>query len=248
MAAVAERIEVEAPVSAAEQLADLRRQIADKVAQRDLALRKQRECEADGQQHQTSIDRLPVFEDKLAALFEAKAAGDAKAAKECLAVEKDVATMREMAGRAKLELTGCRAAAKRFAKEAADADAQIDELRYEEARVRVRILIETFLASRAEYRRQCEQFAIGPMAQHFAMAAATVALAREIGLAGSELTAADLRDPEPGYAFQTSLSNTETVRGMFVDAWCFGQQAREPFARHVAGAVAQLRASLALPA
>jgi hypothetical protein len=239
----------EQPADLSAQLAAIRTEVAAREAERARALGRKAEAESDVKQNRATRERIPEFEAKVTALHEARSSGadDIKVLQKIEAAEKDLQEMREIAGRAELAERGALAAAKKFEAAAESAQARIDELRARRRQVSVQILREAFQASRSEYRAACTAFASGPMAQHFAMAAATVALAREMGLAGSELTAADLRDPEPGYAFQTSLSNTETVRGMFVDAWAFGRQAQEPFARRVAEIMAELRRVLALP-
>ena len=249
MAAVLERIEVEAPVSAAEQLADLRRQIADRVAQRDLALRKQRECEADAVQHQSTIDRVPMFQAKLEELFERKATGDAKAAKEIEAVTKDVETMTEMAGRAKLELHGCRAGAKRFAKEAADADAQIDGLSRVLTREVSHTLTHDNTADRAAHRVVLAEFVDAKVVEFFARGHARFVFAKDVlGLTKSELLRVDLHECHLGgrFAMQTTASNAEYHAGEgYLCAWGFDR--REAFEKRVAEIVAELTTQFWLP-
>jgi len=246
MAAVAERIE--APVSAAEQLADLRRQIADRVAQRDLALRKQRECEADAVQHQSTIDRVPMFQAKLEELFERKATGDAKAAKEIEAVTKDVETMTEMAERAKLELHGCRAAARKFGQEAADAQARIDELRREYRPVAAAIACERKDTARAAYRIAAGRLFGAEGLECYAWSEAAAMFARDaLGLRSSELLAADLHleDYAGVLTIPTTITNSETLKGAYQEWWEF--DLRQRFAQRVSEILAQLHSEFGLP-
>jgi hypothetical protein len=228
-------------------LAAIRKGIADATAALNRAESERVRCEAEAVQLQAIVDRLPVFREKVAALYEAQASGDESAAKKILAVEKDLETQAEISGRAELNVRGVRAAARKFQHQVEAAQNEVERLRREFKRAAVGILHDMFLASRREYKQACAAFAAGPMTQHFAIAAAAAALARELGLSKQEMTQADLRDPTPGFGFQTSLTNNEMQRdGSFVEGWTFYYEQQEPFARRTAEQAAKLRAELGI--
>jgi len=246
MSAVLEQSVTETPDLRA-RLAAILKDIADATAALNRAESERARCESEAVQLQAVIDRVPVFREKLAGLYEAQASGDESAAKKILAVEKDLETQVDISGRAELNLRGVRAAAHKFQQQVEAAQAQIERLRRECRDLRVRILRDAHLASRRKYKQACAAFAAGPMAAHFSCGTSTTALGRELGLSESELMAADLRDPEPGFAFQTTLTNSEMQRdGSFVDAWSFFEQTKEPYARQSAEMLAQMRAGLGL--
>ena len=230
-------------------LAAIRKGIADATAALNRAESERARCEGEAVQLQAIVDRLPVFREKLAALYEAQASGDESAAKKIVAVEKDLETQVDISGRAELNLRGVKAAARKFQQRAADAEAQIESLRGQAKDAALAILIDVANRSRNEYRADCRRFAAEAMLRHAVVTAAVNAFAQDVlGLSKAKLLAADLHtDDRLTLAVPITVTNDEQIRGEYRTWADFNDELAEPLSQRVAELTAKLRTDLGLP-
>jgi hypothetical protein len=144
MAAVAERIEVEAP---AEQPADLRAQLADiraTIGKRTEAIGEQQaivsRSDALDRQYQDKLTEQLRAETDVVALHETAASSGQRNDKILTAAESACEAIRKDAARLGLQARGAEAAKAKAEARIAEVNAQIEALRTEEGRIKVRLL------------------------------------------------------------------------------------------------------------
>jgi hypothetical protein len=165
-----------------EQLDAIRERIATATANLDRLRCERERCLTEAERHRKVVEALPLARARLTELHERQTCGEAVSDKAISQAEENLRNAQTMADRAELAEKGARAAAQKFTDQQQPFGRDLAAATAAARQVLSVLLREKVEESRAQYRRDAEEFTRTQHARHHGAIAAIAALAQQLKL------------------------------------------------------------------
>lgn len=165
----------------ADPLAECKQQIAQVTSDLESLRTEYKRCQGEAAQFRKIVDTVPEARANLAALHEAKAAGESITGPQIRAAEAALSRAIERGDRASIGEQGAQAALSRFEAAITEAEGELTALAQQVSEIQSRLLFTRAEGSREQYRTACGTF-VAAYALHCAEIEATRIAAKQLGV------------------------------------------------------------------